>query len=162
MTRKPLKDAVSISTILDDFFQRQGKKQALLRHRAVELWPKIMDPAVVRHARAERVSGSVLHVVTDSSVWMNELAAIKQVILDKVNERLDPDVAPITEIRFHQRSKLSDKPQPADREPLRPTESDSRAIRHALEPVNDDDLRKILQTILERDRALKRSRSGKD
>ncbi len=162
MTRKRLKEAVSISAILEEFFRGQGKRQALLRHRVVDLWPRIMDPAVVRHARAERVRGSVLHVVTDSSVWMNELAAIKRVILEKVNARLDPAVAPITDIRFHQSSKLYEKPQSSDQAPAQPTESDSEAIHQALEPVTDDELRKVLQRILEKDQVLKKNRPVKD
>ena len=53
------------------------------------------------HATAEAVSGSTLQVSTDSSVWMNELAAIKTVLLKKINTCLPDDVPPITDIRFY-------------------------------------------------------------
>lgn len=156
MSRRKLKDAVPVGSILDDLFHRMGLKEAISRQSIVSMWPKIVNSAVARHAVAEKVTGSTLHVAVDSSVWMNELAAIKDVLLDKVNRCLEPSAARVTDIRFFQRSSIrrssTRRVQPPDPEL---SDDDMRMIRGALEPVKDEDLHNILKKILEKDRKLK-------
>lgn len=156
MSRKKLKDAVSVGSILNGVFHRMGLKPALSRQSIVYLWPKIVNSAVARHAVAEKVTGSILHVVVDSSVWMNELAAIKDVLLDKVNGCLEASATPITDIRFSQRSSIR-RSGTRTAQPANPqlSDNDVRMIRGALEPVKDEDLHTILRKILEKDRQLK-------
>ncbi|MEJ2718296.1 MAG: DUF721 domain-containing protein [Deltaproteobacteria bacterium] len=156
MSRKKIKDAVPVGSILDDVFHRMGLKPALSRQSIVYLWPKIVNSAVARHAVAEKIVGSTLHVAVDSSVWMNELAAIKDVLLGKVNSCLEASATPITDIRFFQRSYLRRSPtRTSPRVYPQLTDDDLRMIRGALEPVKDEALRTVLKEILEKDRRLK-------
>jgi hypothetical protein len=156
MGRKKIRDAVPVGSILDDVFHRMGLKPALSRQNIIYLWPKLVNSAVARHAVAEKIVGSTLHVVVDSSVWMNELAAIKDVLLGKVNSCLKSSAAPITDIRFFQRSSLKrsgTRTTPRVNREL--SDDDLRMIRGALEPVKDEALRTILKELLEKDRRLK-------
>lgn len=143
-------------SILAGAFNRMGLNPAIARHRIVNLWPKIVDRVVAAHATAETVSGSTLHVSTDSSVWMNELAAIKTVLLEKINACLPADVPPITDIRFFQRSSRRHGPKkaPSPRS-YEPNEKDLEADRRLLESVKDPDLRIVFERILRKDRRLK-------
>lgn len=153
--RKP----VPAGQVLRTVFKNRGWKSTLSRHRIITLWPQIVDATVSRHATAEKLSGSTLHVVVDSSVWMNELAAIKSVLLEKVNARLERGAAPIMDIRFHQRSwaRQAEAPQPVAAEPQL-SETDVRLVRQLLEPVRDEELKPLLKRILEKDRLLKNRR----
>jgi hypothetical protein len=146
----------SAGRILQGTLKQLGLHAGLSRHRVVHLWPKIVEPTVARHAKAEKVSGSTLYVIVDSSVWMNELAAIRNLLLEKVNSRLAPDASPITEIRFMQRS-WARVPESKTPEPEPPVlgEADRRLVGAMLEPVKDEDLRRMLQRILEKDLALR-------
>ena len=135
---------------------RYGLKTALSRHNVVRLWPKIVDAAVARHVQAEKVTGSTLHLVVDSSVWMNELAAMKHILIEKVNSCLEPGAAKITDIRFQQRSWAKPAEKPVEPPlPPEPTEQDLRIARRILEPVKDEGLREVVSRILEKDRKLK-------
>lgn len=155
---------VAAGTALRNVLKSLGLQPALSRHNVIQLWSKIVEAPVSMHAQAEKLVGSTLYVAVDSSVWMNEIAAIKSVLLEKINSCLPKRVAAITDIRFHQRSWARAKapePQAEDTPPSPPTEKDTRMVRQVLEPIKDDDLRAALMRILEKDRQLK-CRRGTD
>ncbi len=156
MKRKALKQPVLAGTVLRAALERHGLRAAVSRYSIVNLWPKIVAEGVARHARAEKVVGSTLHVAVDSSGWMNELAAVKNVILAKVNSHLERGAAPITDIRFYQRSwAKAPPPAPSAEDPPPPSERDTRIRDRMLEPIKDDELKRTLERILEKDRKLK-------
>jgi len=162
MKREVLNKPLSAGSILHQVLDRYGLKAALSRHNILNMWPTIVNPAVARHAKAERLSGSTLHVVVDSSVWMNELAALKNVLLNKINACLENGAAPITDIRFQQRSwAKNDEAKPTASPQYKPTEQDIRRVQQILEPVKNEDLKSMLNRILEKDLDLKRSRFSK-
>ena len=154
-----------IGAILDKFLSRKGWKSVMSRHRIVELWPEIVDERVASHAQVEHVSGSVVHIIVDSAVWMNELSALKTLLLEKINARLSPDAPPFTEIRFSQRSwagkKHAEAPITAAPVPS-PTSEEIATMTEALEPVEDDELRTMLARIIEKNRQLQHRRHDED
>lgn len=163
MKQKSTRSPQSAGSVLGSVLRGMGLTQALSRHAVVTHWAEIVDESVARHAKAEKVTGSTLHVAVDSSVWMNELAALKKVLLEKVNSSLPAGAAPIEDMRFSQRSwarsseHIQDEPTPPA-----PDERDIRAARTVLEPIRDDKLKHLLNRILEKDRQLKwRRTSGK-
>ncbi len=156
MNTKAKTDTTSVGSVLREILQRLGLEVPLARHNIARLWPRIVDSTIARHAKVESVFGSTLVLAVDSSVWMNEMAAIKNLLLEKVNASLPSDAAPFTEIRFMQRSwaKAEDS-KPPERRPPEMTEHESRVIGKILEPVKDPDLKITLQKILDQDRKLK-------
>ena len=163
MKNKTKSPVTKVGSVLRGALERMGLEAPLARHNIARLWPKIVDSAIARHAQVESVSGSTLVLAVDSSVWMNEMSAIRNLLLQKVNASLPPGAAPFTEIRFMQRSwaKAPDakrqKPQPPEL-----TEQESRVVGKILEPVKDPDLKMVLQKILEEDRKLKWKRDSKE
>lgn len=154
---------VTAGSVLRGVVGSLGLQAGLSRHRVLQMWPKIVEPTVARHAKAERVTGGTLHVAVDSSVWMFELATIKDLLLEKVNACLDPGAARITDIRFAQRSWIA--PKPPESLPARPlpslNENDLRAVDRILAPIKDESLKAVLQRILEKDRLTKKLRQPK-
>jgi hypothetical protein len=144
--------------VLSELIDSLGLRTGLSRHNLVRLWPKIVDPVVLRHVQAEKVDGPTLHLLVDSSVWMNEMAAIKPILLEKVNACLSPDVPPITDIRFRQHSGMRPPAEGVPKASPTLTEQDRRTIHSILEPVEDDALKKVLERILEKDRLLQTRR----
>ena len=145
-----------LRTIVAKTLKRSGIEASLERHSIVHKWDAIVPAAVSSHARAVRVSGSTLHVEVDSSAWMHELAVIKHVLLQKVNEGLGPGTSEIKDLRFQQRSwKKVSHPIHEDPEPPRAGEQDIRTAKKLLEPIRDEGLRSVMERILEKDRKLK-------
>ncbi len=163
MKKKTKSAATRAGSVLRDVLQRLGLEAPLARHNIARLWPKIVDSAIARHAKVESVSGSTLFLAVDSSVWMNEMAAIKNLLLEKVNASLPPDAVQFTEIRFMQRSwaKAPDPKGPKPKAP-EPTDQETRLFGKIVEPVKDPDLKIILQKILEEDRKLKWRRGSEE
>lgn len=156
-----MRDPTRLGSIMDKVFENLGLKNALSRHRIVQLWPKIVEPVVASHAFAEKVEGPVLYVTVDSSVWMNELSANKTVLLKKINSFLDAETPPITEIRFQQRSWARQAPPKVDlSESQEIDESDHRDLRKILEPIKDDNIKELLESILKKDFILKHKRNS--
>lgn len=155
---------VTAGSVLRGVVGSLGLKAGLSRHRVLQMWPKIVEPTVARHAKAERVTGGTLHVAVDSSVWMYELATIKDLLLDKVNACLEPGAARITDIRFAQRSWSTQKP--VGTLPAKPLpslgEHDLRVMGQILAPIKDESLKELLHRILEKDRLMKKGRQSKD
>ena len=156
MKNKTKSIATRAGSVIGEVLQRMGLQAPLARHNIARLWPKIVDSAVARHAKVESVSGSTLFLAVDSSVWMNEMSAIRNLLLEKVNASLPPNAVPFTEIRFMQRSwaKTEDR-KPQEPQPPEMTDQESRVIGKILEPVKDPDLKITLQKILDQDRKLK-------
>ena len=161
----------SVATVLRGLLGRLGLTASLSRHAIVESWPRIVGSQVARHAKAEKVTGATLHIAVDSAVWMNELAAMKNLLLEKLNKHIDPEAMPVAEIRFSQRSWAKErKPRPSRPKPPPPTEQEIQVVGEILKPLKNDKLKLILKRILEKDRQLKwrrghgeeRSREGAD
>ncbi len=152
-------------SVLFETLKRMGLSSALARQSIVSRWPNIVDSVVARHARAERLMGDTLYVVVDSSVWMNELSAIKMVLLDKLNSKLGRDVPKIEDIKFRQiawrsvdvnnaisTSRSSSTTLPPDEAVL---EVSTRSI-HA---IKNEEIRDIVERLIQKDAYYKANRS---
>jgi hypothetical protein len=153
----PEKAGTIVTTVLEGL----GLGPALARHRVVNMWPRIVHSVIATHAHAERLSGSTLYVAVDSSVWMNELAAIKSVLLKKVNACLGPDAAPITDIKFALKSDAGcDRQEASVPEAPDTDEEEPEATRELLESVKEDELREAFRKIMKKDRKLQGRRES--
>ncbi len=161
MTPKKLDGPVPAGDLVNDLLNKFGLCGTLNRHRIVELWPKIVDSSVARHAKAVGLNGPVLHVIVDSSVWMNELSALREVLLCKINAALDDNSLPITDIRFRHRSWASSSESPEKtkkQETVNLSDEDRMFIEWVLQPVDNDEIRSCLKILLEKDRLLRKRR----
>ncbi|MEW6111456.1 MAG: DUF721 domain-containing protein [Thermodesulfobacteriota bacterium] len=161
MTTRKKSTPVRAGSIITNALEALGLGPALARHKVVNMWPRIVHSAIAKHAHAERLSGSTLYVAVDSSVWMNELAAIKPVLLKKVNACLGPDAAPITDIKFSLKSDAGcDRQEPPILEPPDTDEEEPEATRELLELVKEDELREVFRKIMKKDRRLQSRRES--
>ena len=87
------KKPVAAGSALRSALSGLGLQAALSRHNVIQLWPKIVEAPVSNHAQAEKLVGSTLYVVVDSSVWMNEIAALEN--LEVVLPALEHAIAKI-------------------------------------------------------------------
>lgn len=160
MNRKVSDQLIDARSILQQVLEDLGLTSGFSRHNIIHLWPSIVNTTIARHTKAERISGSTLHVVVDSSVWMNEMANVKKILLGKINACLGKDAAPLTDIRFQQRSWARHKEAPAAASVVEPEldRNEMRLIEKSLEPIQNDDLRNVLARIREKDLRLNRKR----
>ncbi|MGO8881830.1 MAG: DciA family protein [Desulfomonilaceae bacterium] len=151
-------------SVLFETFRQMGLSSALARQSIVARWPNIVDSVVTRHARAERLMGDTLYVVVDSSVWMNELSAIKMVLLEKLNSKLGRDVPKIKDIKFRQISwrHLDVNPTaPSSRGPATTLPPDEVALKistRSIHAIKNAEIRDIVERLIQKDARYKANR----
>lgn len=74
-----------LASILDDIAQRFGLSVRLLEHRLQRQWSAIVGEHVATHTRPESIRFKKLYVITDSSVWVQQLAFLKPSLLESIN-----------------------------------------------------------------------------
>jgi predicted nucleic acid-binding Zn ribbon protein len=163
MTREVFNPPTTAGSVLEKVLEGLGLTAAFSRHNVIRLWPSIVNKTVARHAKAARVSGSTLHVIVDSSVWMNEMATLKKVLLSKINACLDKGAPPLTDIRFQQGSWAREQDAETAVSSLEPEmdEKELRLIQKSLESIRSEDLKHTLARIREKDLRLKRRRANR-
>jgi hypothetical protein len=72
-------------SILDKIAQRFGMSGKLLEHRLQRQWPAIVGAHVAAHTRPESIRFKKLHVIVDSSVWVQQLTFLKVSLLQSIN-----------------------------------------------------------------------------
>ncbi len=151
-------------SVLFDTLRQMGLSSTILRQSIVPRWPHIVDSVVSKHARAERLMGDTLYVVVDSSVWMNELSAIKMVLLEKLNSNLERDVPRIKDIKFRQISwrrenitrKASAVPKPSTDHP--PDQTALKISTQNIEAIKDSEVRRVIERLIHKDALHKANR----
>lgn len=161
MQRQPHDVPVTAGDILNKLLDQYGLKKSFSRHQVAQLWPKIASKPIARHARVERITDRVIHIAVDSSVWMNEMAALKEVLLAKINKSLAPGATKFEDIRFAQRSWGFKYPKPPSKAPEQTLdERDQRTVRSLVDPLVDDSLKSVLTRLIEKDLRLKKQRKA--
>ena len=87
-----------LSQVLDKALGDLGLLAIARKYQVFSLWASIVGDDISRHARPRRLHGDILFVATSSSVWAQELAFMREALVDKVNHALGGEY--IRDIRF--------------------------------------------------------------
>ena len=83
---------------IKDFLINTGLENGVNQQKAVIIWPKIVGTKIAENTTAELVNFNVLTIKVKNSTWRNELYLKKDIILEKLNKELGPNI--IKELRF--------------------------------------------------------------
>ena len=87
-----------LNVTIKDFLINTGLENGVNQQRAVFLWPKVVGTKIAENTTAELVDFNVLTIKVKNSTWRNELYLKKDIILEKLNKELGPNI--IKELRF--------------------------------------------------------------
>jgi len=74
-----------IASILERLTARMGITSRLENEKAVVLWEEAVGETIARRAGAVSSKGGKLYVVVENSAWLQELALMKEGIIEKIN-----------------------------------------------------------------------------
>jgi len=74
--------------ILARLAARMGITARLEKEKAVLLWEEVVGEAIARRAAAISVKGGKLFVAVENSVWLQQLALMKEGLIKEINLRL--------------------------------------------------------------------------
>jgi predicted nucleic acid-binding Zn ribbon protein len=80
------------SDILGRLTKRMGIAARLENEKAVVLWGEAVGQGIARKARATSVRDGILFVTVQNSMWLQELALLKESIISKINSQVGSDV----------------------------------------------------------------------
>jgi predicted nucleic acid-binding Zn ribbon protein len=78
--------------ILERLTERMGIATRLEKEKAVVLWGEAVGQGIARRAKAVSVKDNILFVTVQNSMWLQELALLKEGIIAKINSLVGSDV----------------------------------------------------------------------
>jgi predicted nucleic acid-binding Zn ribbon protein len=78
--------------ILERLTERMGIAARLEKEKAVVLWGQAVGRGIARKAKATSVRDDILFVTVQNSMWLQELALLKESIIAKINSLVGRDV----------------------------------------------------------------------
>jgi predicted nucleic acid-binding Zn ribbon protein len=78
--------------ILGRLTRRMGIAARLENEKAVVLWGEAVGQGIARKAKATSVRDNILFVTVQNSMWLQELALLKESIIAKINSQVGRDV----------------------------------------------------------------------
>ena len=78
--------------ILDRLTSRMGIAARLDKEKAVVLWGEVVGQGIARRSKATAVRDNILFVTVQNSMWLQELALLKEGIIAKINSLVGKQV----------------------------------------------------------------------
>jgi predicted nucleic acid-binding Zn ribbon protein len=78
--------------VLQGVISRLGLRRELDDYRVFEAWERIVGPQIARNAQPTRLDAKRLVVTVKSTVWMQELALLREDIRRKLNEWMGREI----------------------------------------------------------------------
>jgi hypothetical protein len=112
------------------------------------VWNEVVGRPVARNAQPEKIRGGTLFVKVSSPVWMQQLQFMKDLIAEKLNQRLRAEV--VKNIFFFVGTiSLADVGAEPDAEPIKAPADDSASIdEQFLDAVEDPEIRQAFKKLL--------------
>ena len=142
----------SVGTVLDQSLKRLDLASRLDDYGVWPIWQEVVGKVIARNAQPEKIRNGTLFVKVSSPVWMQELQFMKEMIAEKLNQRLKNEVVKTIFFmvgRIDTPEKNSDEPQtlPAD-EPQRA--ASDKFLQSIDDPEIRDAFRKLLKSFARR------------
>jgi len=147
-----------LGEILIQSLKRLNLAGRLTEYSVWPIWDETVGPTIARHAQPEKIRRGTLLVKVSAPTWMQQLQYMKDMIAEKLNQRLGKEV--VKNIFFvvgkvetkgpppkHEQSQATSRSQP---------ESKSRLDEEQLRSIRDPEIRQSLQRLFEA-----KSRRGK-
>lgn len=156
-----MRQPAAAGALLENLVQGLGIAGRLQQYQAWQVWDAVVGPQVAAHARPSRIRDGVLEVRVDQAVWMQQLQLLKPKILAALEQRLGAGI--IRDI-FWRHGAIPPVAAPSRSEgapvlpPLAP--ADSARIELLLAGLADDDLRRSLRFLLQKQARLDAARDS--
>lgn len=82
----------SVGAVLDQSLKRLDLAPRLDEYSVWPIWNEIVGKTIARNAQPEKIRNGTLFIKVSSPVWMQQLQFMKNMIADKLNQRLKQDI----------------------------------------------------------------------
>ncbi len=81
-----------LAEILEKSLKRLDQGGRLTEHGVWPIWNETVGITIARNAQPEKIRNGTLFVTVSGSIWMQQLQYMKEMIADKLNQRLGKQV----------------------------------------------------------------------
>ena len=137
-----------VGQVLDKSLKRMEISARLDEYGVWPIWNDIVGTTIARNAQPEKIRNGTLFVKVTSPVWMQQLQYMKEMIAEKLNQRLKTDI--VRNIFFvvgrvnSEAIEIESKPP----EPSSATGLEPRPNEDFLESVRDPEIRQAFKRLL--------------
>ena len=159
-----MRQAARAGDLLKGLLSGLGIDERLHQYQALLVWDDVVGPQIAARTKPEKIRDGVLEVCVDQPTWMQQLQLLKPQILAKLNSRLGD--APLREIflkrgRVERTAKGTPPPVGPNWRSATLSADEETALDAMLQKVGDEQLRRRMKALLEKQSRLNRAR-GKD
>ena len=86
---KKIQQMESLGAVLDQSLKRFDLSQRLDEYGVWPVWNDVVGKTIARNAQPEKIRNGTLFVKVASPVWMQQLQFMKEMIVEKINQRLN-------------------------------------------------------------------------
>jgi hypothetical protein len=136
-----------IGSVLEQSLKRLNLGMQLDEYGVWPIWNDVVGKAVANNAQPERIRNGTLFLKVSSPVWMQQLQYMKELIAEKLNDRLGAGLVKNIFFVVGKIEPITEEGAPAtqvEEKPLPPLEIDTSF----LETVADPEIRQAFERIL--------------
>lgn len=146
---KKIQELESLGSVLEQSLKRFELAQRLEEYGIWPLWNDVVGGPIARNAQPEKIRHGTLFVKVTSPVWMQQLQFMKDMIADKLNQRLGN---PVVKNIFFMVGQISpmEAPSPPQGVPQRAAEAEAGAVvsDEFLAAISDPAIRAAFKKLL--------------
>ena len=137
-----------LGQVLDKSLKRMEISTRLDEYAVWPIWNDIVGMTIARNAQPEKIRNGTLFVKVTSPVWMQQLQYMKEMIAERLNQRLKTDVVKnifFVVGRIHMETvEVESKPST----PVAPAVQDPEHNEDFLESIQDPEIRQAFKRLL--------------
>jgi len=139
-----------LGEVLDRSIKRLQLSPRLDEYGVWPIWNDIVGQTIARNAQPEKIRNGTLFVKVTSPVWMQQLQFMKEMIAERLNQRLKAD---IVKNIFFVVGRLNSETLPAESDasppsPSRAAAADRELNEDFLESIQDPEIRQAFKRLL--------------
>jgi|SRR5688572_8542384 predicted nucleic acid-binding Zn ribbon protein len=145
MGRKTPQPIDRVGEVLGNSLKRLDLSYRLSEYGVWPVWDEVVGKTIAVNAQPEKIRNGTLFVKVTSSVWMQQLQFMKEMIAEKLNHRLNREV--VKNIFFV--VGRIDSPKPSETQTSTPPiDQEPKIDQQFLESVSDPELRQAFRKLL--------------
>jgi predicted nucleic acid-binding Zn ribbon protein len=145
MGRKTPQPIDRVGEVLSNSLKRLDLSYRLSEYGVWPVWDEVVGKTIAVNAQPEKIRNGTLFVKVTSSVWMQQLQFMKEMIAEKLNHRLNREV--VKNIFFV--VGRIDSPKPSETQTSTPPiDQEPKIDQQFLESVSDPELRQAFRKLL--------------
>ncbi|HEY3268584.1 MAG TPA: DUF721 domain-containing protein [Armatimonadota bacterium] len=144
-----MRDLSTLSAVIQEQLRRYHLEKGVKQQQSLSLWERVAGPTVAAVTQASDVRDGILFVYTRSSAWSQELALMREPLIQRMNVELGSEV--VKDIRFQVKRfrKAAAEKAPAPN-PLRDLTEAERAALAALASDLDPNVAGHIRSLAEK------------